>query len=138
MRGWFSRMLERIRDRLSLAYGNDEINLVLNILSFILCLASFIPKLSFLFYIALAILIYTTYRALSKNIYKRQSELDRYLRLKNRASKKIQFYKLVFKERKDYVYFKCPKCKAILRVPRHRGEIVVTCRECGEKFDKKT
>lgn len=39
---------------------------------------------------------------------------------------------------KEHKYFKCPKCKARLRVPKGRGRITVTCPRCGNKFDKKS
>lgn len=34
--------------------------------------------------------------------------------------------------------FKCPKCKQPLRVPRGKGKILITCQNCGHKFQKKT
>lgn len=36
-----------------------------------------------------------------------------------------------------YKYFKCPKCKKEYRAPKGRGRIRVTCKECGEQFEKK-
>ena len=34
--------------------------------------------------------------------------------------------------------YKCPKCKQTLRVPRGKGKILITCSNCGHKFQKKT
>jgi hypothetical protein len=34
--------------------------------------------------------------------------------------------------------FKCPQCKQALRVPRGKGKILITCQNCGHKFEKKT
>jgi len=34
--------------------------------------------------------------------------------------------------------YKCPKCKQPLRVPRGKGKILITCQNCGNKFQKKT
>lgn len=34
--------------------------------------------------------------------------------------------------------FKCPSCKQALRVPRGKGKILITCQNCGHKFQKKT
>ncbi len=34
--------------------------------------------------------------------------------------------------------YKCPKCKKPLRVPRGKGKILITCQNCGHKFQKKT
>ena len=38
---------------------------------------------------------------------------------------------------KKYRYFKCPKCKKLLRIPRGVGSVTITCKDCGTKFDKK-
>lgn len=38
----------------------------------------------------------------------------------------------------DYLYFKCPKCKQEMRAPKGKGKIRVTCKNCGETFEKKT
>ena len=42
------------------------------------------------------------------------------------------------KQRKDYAFFRCPSCKAMLRVPRGKGKIRVTCRKCGNAFERRT
>ena len=39
---------------------------------------------------------------------------------------------------KTHKYFSCPKCKARLRAPRGKGRLRITCRTCGEVFEKKT
>ncbi len=38
----------------------------------------------------------------------------------------------------DYAYFTCPKCGQEMRAPKGKGKILVTCKNCGEKFEKKT
>ena len=43
-----------------------------------------------------------------------------------------------FKQRKDYHYYRCPKCGQQLRVPRGRGKISITCPKCGNQFIKKS
>ena len=39
---------------------------------------------------------------------------------------------------KDHRYFKCPNCGQQLRVPRGKGKITVTCRNCGVSFEEKS
>ena len=40
--------------------------------------------------------------------------------------------------RKLYHYYRCPKCRQKLRVPRGRGRIQISCPRCGTQFIKKS
>ena len=39
---------------------------------------------------------------------------------------------------REHRYFDCPKCRQLVRVPRGKGKIAITCPRCREKFVKKT
>jgi ribosomal protein L37AE/L43A len=43
-----------------------------------------------------------------------------------------------WKQRKDYIFVRCPHCKNMLRLPRHKGKLIVTCPMCRYEFKKKT
>ena len=36
-----------------------------------------------------------------------------------------------------WLYYRCPQCRAWLRLPRNIGEKTVTCGKCGATFKKK-
>ncbi|MBQ4429118.1 MAG: hypothetical protein II871_05040 [Clostridia bacterium] len=90
-------------------------------------------------------------RTLSPNIERRQDELIGYESFAGAVSGFfIGIYNKLFKKNaaytgggtkqaKDpsYKYFKCPKCGREYRAPKGKGKIRVTCRECGEQFEKK-
>jgi tRNA(Ile2) C34 agmatinyltransferase TiaS len=38
----------------------------------------------------------------------------------------------------DYRIEKCPSCGQLLRLPKNKGTILVTCSKCQEKFQIKT
>ena len=87
--------------------------------------------------LAEACIIYMLFRMFSRNIAKRRAECAVF-RVKTAPLKRRALeYIAMFKNRKKYVYFSCPQCKAKLRVPRGVGNVTVTCRQCGNKFDKK-
>ena len=115
--------------------GFDTIAKVSIIASLILALGSkFIPieaLRSALYAVALGGMFYSYYRALSRNLQKRRKENADFLEY-------FKVKKLSFRERKEYKYFRCPRCKVWQRVPRGRGNIVVHCRSCAYKFDKKS
>lgn len=72
---------------------------------------------------------YGYFRVFSKNLPKRQAENARYLNWWNRQKQRWQ-------QRKTHRIYACPRCKTTLRVPKGKGKISITCRNCGEKFVK--
>ena len=86
---------------------------------------------SILYLFSFAGLIYSYFRCFSRNLFKRRRENFRFKEF-------FRVRKLKWKERKSHRYFKCPHCKAWMRVPKGRGEITITCRSCRFRFDKKS
>jgi len=39
---------------------------------------------------------------------------------------------------REHRYFDCPKCRQMVRVPRGKGKISITCPKCREKFVRKS
>lgn len=39
---------------------------------------------------------------------------------------------------REHKYFRCPNCGQMLRVPKGKGKISISCRNCGTTFQKKT
>ena len=71
---------------------------------------------------------YILFRTMSRNIPKRRSENERFLNFwRLRKNKR--------RDRKTHVYRKCPKCKAVLRLPKARGKHTVSCPRCRERFE---
>lgn len=88
--------------------------------------------------LALLSLIYCYYRVFSRNISKRQAENARYMQLWGGVKARFRQKREQFRMRKEYRFFKCPSCKASLRVPKGKGKVRITCRKCGQAFTKKT
>lgn len=77
-----------------------------------------------------SLVIFIFYRMMSKKIAKRRRENERF----------VSFFKLLknrFKDRKTHVYRKCPKCGAVLRLPKSRGKHNVVCPRCKHRFEVK-
>lgn len=83
-------------------------------------------------------ILFTLFRALSKNIPARQKELAVFLRFWSPVKNWGILQKRKYRERKAYKYFKCPSCRQNLRAPRGRGKITVTCQKCHNQFISKT
>lgn len=81
--------------------------------------------------ISYLLMIYAYFRIFSKKIYKRVQENKKYLGF-------VSINKAKWKHRKTHKFYRCPKCKTWLRVPRGKGKITITCVKCATKIDKKT
>jgi DNA-directed RNA polymerase subunit M/transcription elongation factor TFIIS len=93
---------------------------------------------SILWALVLVVLIICYFRILSRNVYKRRSENEWYLRRKNAVSRWFRSLKDRWNQRKEYRFFRCPSCHTLLRVPKRKGKILLTCRKCGRRFERKT
>ncbi|MGM9947529.1 hypothetical protein [Floccifex sp.] len=112
-------------------YGNDAFNQALFVIALILVVVQLFVKNILLSSLVLILLIYINYRTLSRNIVARQLENDRYLRL-------VKPYQLQWQYRKTHKVFRCKQCKQIIRVPKGKGTIEVTCPKCKTKITKRT
>lgn len=119
-------------------YGVDELNRFLSYLILILFIISIFTKKSIISSLALMLLIITYFRLLSKNIAKRYEENQRFLESTKPIRLKYNSFTRRFKDRKAYKYVKCPNCKLEMRVPKNKGKIVITCKNCKEKFQYRT
>ncbi len=139
MKGFFKRIGNGIARWMYGRNGYDELSLALSFVALFLVLLSYIPHVGFVFSIlALAVMLWSVLRTFSKNIPRRRRELAFYYKIKNAPRRSRQLRKNKKRDRKTHRYFKCPKCRSVLRVPRGKGEIIVTCPRCGERTKKKT
>ena len=81
---------------------------------------------------------YSLFRVLSKNYEARRKELNWYLRWSEKPKAELKLLGNKFRDRKTHKYFKCKECKTVLRVPKGRGKIEITCPKCRMKMIKKT
>lgn len=132
--GWFRRfsakLAQGLRTFMAGRYGTDRLNMAILCAGLIASLLSvFSPSAALnmvLFILSYALMIWAIVRSLSRNTYKRYQENRKFLQLIDR-----------FKDR-QHRYFDCPKCHQMVRVPRGKGKIAITCPKCREKFVKKT
>lgn len=117
--------------------GFDAFGRFLLISALVLNIISCLPYMDLLYFAGTGLLVYTIFRTLSKNLYKRQSENAKYLNIQNKFLRDKNTRKKMWAERKTHKYFKC-KCGTRLRVPKGKGKIEITCPKCKTKIIKKT
>ena len=132
--GWFRhfsmKMANSLRSFMAGRYGTDRLNmaiLISGLVSSILSMMIHAQPLNVIFWaLSYVLMILAIWRSLSRNTYKRYQENRKFLQIFDRL-----------KDR-QHRYFDCPKCRQMVRVPRGKGKISITCPRCRERFVKKT
>ena len=132
--GWFrqfsAKLSASLRSFMAGRYGTDRLNMVILCAGLVASLLSMMIRLqpfNLIFWaLSYGLMIWAICRSLSRNTYKRYQENRKFLQLFDRL-----------KDR-QHRYFDCPKCRQVVRVPRGKGKIAITCPRCREKFVKKT
>ena len=132
--GWFrqftAKLSSGLRSFMAGRYGTDRLNMVIlcaGLAASILSSLVRITPLNLIFWLlSYALMIWAIWRSLSRNTYKRYQENRKFMQIFDRM-----------KDR-QHRYFDCPKCHQMVRVPRGKGKISITCPRCREKFVKKT
>lgn len=88
------------------------------------------------FMIGLCIGVYAFYRTRSKNIEKRKSEARKFELFETRI---LSYLKNInFVNNLKFKVTRCPNCNQKVRLPKYKGNIVVTCPKCKKEFKFKT
>ncbi len=126
-------------------YGVDQMTVALLVCMMVLTLLSSLFLFMPFYLLAFALMIWSLFRILSRNRAARARENEKFLvfwnQLKGVGNRIKQWFRNMqrrFRDRKTYLYFKCPNCKKELRVPRGKGNLEVTCPLCRSKFMKKS
>ena len=131
---WFrqfsARLSATLRNFMAGRYGTDKLNMVILSVGLAVSLLSvffrYPPVNLLLVALSYGLMIWAIFRTLSRNTYRRYQENRKFLQLVDRV-----------KDRNNR-YFDCPKCRQMVRVPRGKGKISITCPRCHEKFIRKT
>ena len=130
IRQFFQRLNYGLRNFMVGRYGTDKLNMVILMAGLAVCLVSpFIHSVKVnlqLTAISYALMFWAVFRSFSRNTYKRYQENRKFLQFFDRL-----------KDR-EHRYYDCPKCRQVVRVPRGKGKIAITCPKCRERFVKKT
>ena len=135
--GFFDKIRAAMTRFMSGRYGVDQLGHEMVMGALVMTVVGMLTGFGLLTLMADALLLLALFRIFSKNRYKRAQENQDYLAKTMKARKAVTEWMNRVKNSKKYRYFSCPKCKMRLRVPRGVGKVTITCKGCGEKFDKK-
>ncbi len=116
-------------------YGVDELYYGLFTAWFVLVIVNMFARSSVIYLLETVAIVFSIWRVLSRNYEKRRRENAAFLK----TWKPVKNYLLYCKDRirdiKTFRYRKCPKCRAIIKLPNKRGKHTTRCPKCGERFD---
>lgn len=118
---------------LSGRYGVDELFYVLFGVASILAVTNCFVRSMWLQIVVYALTTYALLRFFSRNFTARQRENKLFSKLKMGIKYKMG----IRRQRKadfTHVYKKCPRCHAVLRLPRKKGKHTTVCPKCSNKF----
>lgn len=88
--------------------------------------------------VSTALMVWAIFRMFSKNLQKRRAENAKFLeKVWWPVKRKLGAAKQQAGD-KDHKYFTCPNCRAVCRVPRGKGKIVITCPRCRTQIHGKS
>lgn len=118
---------------LSGRYGVDTLFYILFFVAAALSVVNCFVRSVILQSVVYVIVIYAFFRTFSRNIPARRRENKIFTDLSFKLKQKRQTYQ---NRKADYthIYKKCPRCKAVLRLPRRVGKHTTICPKCGNEF----
>ena len=127
----FRRIGDWFRNFMIGRYGSDKLNIYLLGAGIVLMLLGSlfggkVPLMSWCSLLSYVPLFWCIFRMYSRNIEARRRENAAFVNFFNRLKDK------------EHRYFRCPRCRQIVRVPRGRGKINIRCPKCSERFIKNT
>ncbi len=118
--------------------GGDHLSIFLLVLSLVLTVLGRITgffMMESLSYLPLGLGIY---RMFSKNLLRRRRENYQFMMKIRPLYKKGHRLLTRMRRSKNHKLMPCTSCKAMLRVPKNKGKVRVTCPHCKTRFIKKT
>lgn len=135
------RLKERLYRFMCGRYGSDSLSRLMLVLYVVLSVVSLFisnPWVGFSLWLIMNFLVVIIfYRMFSRKIYARQRENQIYMNIKRKIGEYFKYRINKWKFRKTHVYKKCSFCKAVLRLPKKKGEHNVKCPKCSKSFKVK-
>ena len=116
-------------------YGLDSFGYFLFIVYAVLCIFNAFFGFVSVQLITLILAVYSIWRMMSRNFWKRSRENQKYVSAKMTVRTEAKLFIDRIKFIKTARFRKCKHCKAIIKLPNKRGKHTVKCPKCGQRFD---
>ena len=119
-------------------YGPDQLGTALIWSALIMSVLGLITRFPVFQLLAYAGLIYCLFRMFSRNTAKRAAENQAFMQWFSKVSTKVRQFIQRQKNRREYKYFRCAHCRALIRLKRGQGKVHGKCPRCQTEYDQNT
>ena len=134
---YFRQLLRRLAVWMSGRNGLDQLGIASLLVSVALQMIASVSGAGILMLVSLALYGWSLFRIFSKKSFKRADENRKFLTGWGTLKTRLRQFFTRLKLMRQYKYFKCPQCKALLRLTRGQGEKEVCCPQCQHRFRMK-
>ena len=138
MKEWLNKLKMNISRFMYGRNGQDELGTAAYTSGVVIYIISVFFKNGILITIGMFLFAYGIFRGFSRNTWKRQRENAVFLDLMKCPGKYVTLLKLQWEYRHTHRYYMCWHCGQIIRVPKGKKKIEITCPKCSRKFIRRT
>ena len=137
MKAFWQKVKMRFAQFMQGRHGPDELSITMMYLAVLVSLIFSFSGVFPLYLLGLVLWIWCFYRIFSKKEDKRRAENRKFLETTSSWKREIKQFFVRLKNFRVYKYFRCPGCKARMRLSRGSGEKEIKCPRCGTTFKMK-
>ena len=119
-------------------YGTDDLNYAILFVQIALIIVNFFFRSTTVTIVIWVLFFLFYFRVFSKNISARRKELLIFQKYYSRIKQTFVILKKNLFKKDNYYYAICRNCRQMVRLPKGKGKIEVTCPKCGYHFDTRT
>jgi len=131
------RLRNRLMSFMNGRYGADQLYYALFALYIILLVINILTPYLIIDILMWGVLTWMFFRVFSRNIYSRQKENAAFLNVWNPVKSEFTLLIRRIREIKTHRFRKCNNCKTTLRLTRRKGNHMVKCPRCQNRFKVK-
>lgn len=115
-------------------YGVDRFSRIIILFSLIIALIVSLTRSSLFLWLSYIPLFYALFRILSRDTQKRARENYIYSEIIRRIKVRAKNARLLLVGTKTHKFYRCKGCGQMIRIPRGKGKISISCPKCRREF----
>lgn len=127
-------MMNQFRKFMYGRYGVDRFSRDIILFSLFITLIASMTRSSLLLWLAYIPLFYAIFRILSRDTQKRARENYIYADLIRKVKVRAKNTKLLLVGTRTHKFYRCKGCRQMIRIPRGKGKISISCPKCRREF----